>query len=84
MLIYILNNVLAWLILIDVDECSDSSGSGSGSGSGSMHMCSQHCNNTVGSHFCDCYVGYKLQDDGITCTGELFQYREDAQWFSFL
>ena len=44
----------------DVDECSD----------GSLHMCTQHCNNTLGSHFCDCYVGYELQDDGLTCTGE--------------
>ena len=33
-------------------------------------MCSQHCNNTEGSHFCDCYVGYELQDDGLTCNGE--------------
>ena len=47
----------------DVDECSD----------GSLHMCTQHCIDTVGSHHCDCYVGYELQPDGFTCTGELDQ-----------
>ena len=44
----------------DVDECSD----------GSLHGCTQHCNNTAGSHFCDCYLGYELQPDGLTCLGE--------------
>ena len=62
---------------IDVNECLGSGLDSNlslglvGSGSGSLHnMCSQHCNNTEGSHFCDCYVGYELQDDGLTCTGE--------------
>ena len=44
----------------DIDECSD----------GSLHMCTQHCIDTVGSHHCDCYVGYELEPDGFTCTGE--------------
>ena len=54
--------VIQNLSFSDVDECSD----------GSLHMCTQHCiNDTVGSHHCDCYVGYELQPDGFTCSGEL-------------
>ena len=31
--------------------------------------CSQICNNTVGSYFCDCSEGYVLDTDKHNCSG---------------
>ena len=42
----------------DNDECSDSNGG-----------CEQICNNTVGSFFCSCMNGYRLDDDMSSCNG---------------
>ena len=42
----------------DVDECSAANGG-----------CQQLCNNTVGSFFCACQIGYSLQPNGFNCTG---------------
>lgn len=41
----------------DINECSDG------------NLCSQLCNNTLGSYFCSCVSGYRLLDDGATCEG---------------
>ncbi|XP_060600326.1 fibrillin-1-like [Ruditapes philippinarum] len=40
----------------DIDECEDANG-----------MCTQICNNTLGSHICSCNVGFVLMNDRITC-----------------
>lgn len=45
-------------IISDIDECAES------------HMCSQQCNNTLGTYNCSCYQGFELSDDGGTCLGE--------------
>ena len=42
----------------DIDECNTSNGG-----------CSQICNNTVGSSFCECFIGYKLVN-GTECLGK--------------
>ena len=43
---------------VDTDECAeDSSG------------CTQICNNTPGSYFCTCLIGYSLDNDNHTCNG---------------
>ena len=51
----------------DVDECSTVLG-----------ICSQECNNTIGSYICFCEEGYILEPDGYNCTGKhldvYFQY----------
>ena len=47
--------------MIDKNECS----------AADTNDCSHHCYNTVGSYVCDCNVGYKLDDDGLNCVGEL-------------
>ena len=45
---------------LDIDECAeDSSG------------CTQICNNTPGSYYCTCFIGFSLDDDKHTCNGEL-------------
>ena len=33
------------------------------------HSCEQVCNNTLGSHYCLCFDGYRLNDDNYSCTG---------------
>ena len=44
---------------IDIDECETANGG-----------CEQRCTNTIGSFFCSCDVGYRLDGDGLNCTGE--------------
>ena len=40
----------------DRDECKE-------------HLCSQGCNNTVGSYRCFCVAGYRLGADRLSCEG---------------
>ena len=42
----------------DYNECTNSNGG-----------CNQTCNNTVGSFFCSCGDGYRLDDDMTSCNG---------------
>ena len=42
----------------DYDECTDNNGG-----------CNQTCDNTVGSFFCSCGDGYRLDDDMTSCNG---------------
>lgn len=44
----------------DVDECD-------------LGVCSQDCNNTVGSFICGCYIGYELNADRVSCTRKMFE-----------
>ena len=44
----------------DIDECS-----------GATHGCVHLCNNTEGSYFCSCNLGYELNGDLGLCNGEL-------------
>ena len=44
----------------DIDECTDG-----------LDTCDQLCNNTVGSYYCNCSVGYRLLDDDTTCQSKL-------------
>ena len=46
---------------IDINECESMNNGG----------CEQLCNNTIGSFFCLCNLGYRLDDDGFNCSGEL-------------
>ena len=48
------------MIISDIDECSEGS-----------HRCEQNCHNAVGSYACSCDTGYRLNEDGLTCTGIL-------------
>ena len=43
----------------DVDECT-----------AGQHTCSHICSNTEGSYNCSCPIGFQLDDDNRTCTGE--------------
>ena len=45
------------LFFQDIDECSDGS------------PCAHNCTNTNSGFECDCAVGYKLQNDGVSCEG---------------
>ena len=49
--------------LSDVDECLTANGG-----------CQQLCNNTVGSFFCFCQIGYSIQQNGFNCSGKIFPY----------
>ena len=42
----------------DTNECKEHSSG-----------CTQICNNTLGSYFCSCYVGYDLDANNHTCNG---------------
>ena len=48
------------LLYLDVDECSTANGG-----------CQQLCNNTVGSFFCFCQIGYSPQLNGFNCSGKI-------------
>lgn len=49
--------LLNMLLLKDIDECIDSS------------TCDHNCTNKKGSFDCSCAVGYRLGNDGKSCTG---------------
>ena len=42
---------------LDIDVCNET------------HNCSQICTKTNGSFICECYSGYLLDTDGVTCNG---------------
>ena len=56
----------------DIDECANdyTDGSADGSTEGSQNGCNQICTNTNGSFFCECFSGYQLSDDTVTCVGK--------------
>lgn len=45
-------------LIAEINECQDGNSS-----------CEQACMNTIGSYECACYDGYRLNQDGLTCTG---------------
>lgn len=45
------------LLFKDIDECLDAS------------ACDHNCTNEKGSFTCSCAVGYRLGNDGKSCTG---------------
>ena len=55
----------------DIDECANDSSdvSDDGSAEGSQNVCNQICTNTNGSFYCECFHGYQLSDDFMTCVG---------------
>ena len=55
------NQLQSLLHLLDIDECGDG-------GNGSM-ICPQVCVNDPGAFHCDCYSGYIINSDVITCSG---------------
>ena len=46
---------------VDIDECANIT----------LNICEQRCINIPGDFMCDCYSGFELNDDGITCSGKL-------------
>ena len=54
-------------LLTDIDECATDSDDGSTEGS--QNVCNQICTNTNGSFYCECFSGYQLSDDMMTCVG---------------
>lgn len=47
----------------DIDECQQNNGG-----------CSDSCINTLGSFYCECDTGHKLNTDKATCVGMLTSY----------
>ena len=45
-------------LLPDVNECLDGT-----------QLCAQTCVNTEGSYVCSCGTGYRLNDNGLNCSG---------------
>ena len=43
---------------VDINECDASNGG-----------CEQRCNNTIGSFYCSCDIGYRLDNNGFNCNG---------------
>ena len=54
------SRLLMGLHCSDVDECLTANGG-----------CQQLCNNTVGSFFCACQIGYSLEPNGFNCSGKI-------------
>ena len=46
------------LIFADINECLVNKGG-----------CSHYCHNTIGSYYCTCRTGYKLDSDKHRCIG---------------
>nr|BAU69611.1 C1ra [Sphyrna zygaena]BAU69612.1 C1rb [Sphyrna zygaena] len=57
---------LAHYKAIDIDECSQTDGEDS--------ICDQVCHNSLGSFFCSCRRGYKLQADGKSCEAQCEEF----------
>ena len=45
--------------LPDIDECSEG-----------IYNCEQNCHNSIGSYACSCNSGYRLDGNGVTCSGK--------------
>ena len=60
--------MIQYLLLPDINECANDFADGSAVGS--QNGCSQICRNTNGSLYCECFSGYQLSDDFITCVGK--------------
>ena len=55
---------------LDIDECDNSE----------HPVCSQMCNNTVGSYNCSCSSGFRLDDTDLrTCDGTIHSYQLETQ-----
>ena len=52
-------NALFCDVFEDIDECALN-----------ISGCNQNCTNTIGSHFCSCYLGFKILPDNRTCIGK--------------
>lgn len=50
-------------LVSDVNECLHNNGG-----------CHHHCCNTLGSFYCRCNPGYKLNSDGRTCSGKALAF----------
>ena len=56
--IHIIIIIIMYIVfLTDINECDNS------------RICDDRCINTIGSFFCECYPGYQLNDDLMTCSG---------------
>ena len=51
----------------DIDECERG-----------LALCNQICTDTVGSYYCTCMVGYELESDNHTCTGDNYALSKDV------
>ena len=58
------STVYAYAIYVDliaeINECQDGNS-----------FCEQVCMNTIGSYECSCYNGYRPNQDGLRCTGNI-------------
>ena len=50
--------IMCIIVLLDTNECE-------------ANPCDQICKNTEGSFDCSCFMGYRLQEDGRSCLGEV-------------
>ena len=60
------------LLQLDINECDQLNGD-----------CSHYCNNTDGSYYCSCPMGYELVDQQL-CEGEGLKHYNILFWNSFL
>ena len=49
----------SYFLSSDIDECKEKTS-----------VCSQDCNNTIGSYKCHCRYGFRLTNDSHTCEGK--------------
>ena len=57
-----------------MDKCNDRA----------SNKCSHYCKNVHGSHICQCRNGYRLNENGFSCDGMLFNSRKALMIISFL
>ena len=48
--------------VVDLNECE----------MGPSSLCQETCVNVPGSFYCECSEGHILQEDGATCTGDIY------------
>ena len=49
------------MVYPDINECEPG-----------VDGCDHHCTNNVGSYYCTCMDGYKLESNNHTCTGSIY------------
>ena len=66
---------IQFLIITDVNECEKAKAEG-------KQLCQHNCVNTIGSYFCSCRPGFKLDATKRKCLGK-FNIRSDLNEFCF-
>ena len=59
-------------LLLDIKECSNR-----------FHNCQQKCVELEGGFSCACFDGFELQNDSVSCKGNVLSYLNSGNYFDY-